>query len=481
MTPQPGDLAYDVRIWAIGTYKGEKKTTYTVRWRARGTERHRTFATRKLAESFRSALIVAAREGEAFDTQTGLPRSQLESASVVSWYEHACAFMDMKWPRISPRHRKSIAEGLVTVTCAAVSTSSRSPDERALRHALLGWSFNTGARDGSSITEAELPAQGVQELAWVARASIPLQELAMPRHLRPVLDALALNLDGTPASASTLTRKRSALFSALDYAVERGHLTTNPMTQFRQRTPRHTTTVDRRVVINPEQARRLLLAVRELHPCLEAFFACMYYSGLRPAEVRHLRERDLTLPGEGWGLLQLSGSTPTVAAGWSNSGATDEDRQLKHRAIRDSRPVPAPPELVAILGRHLADFPPGHDGRLFVTRTGRAGVPLAGPFATPQPMGMVYYVWDAARQAALTDEEYRSPLARRPYDLRHAAVSLWLNAGVPPTQVAEWAGHSVNVLLRVYAKCVYGQEEAAKTRIQSALQADGGAPRESGG
>jgi hypothetical protein len=29
-----------------------------------------------------------------------------------------------------------------------------------------------------------------------------------------------------------------------------------------------------------------------------------------------------------------------------------------------------------------------------------------------------------------------SPLADRPYSLRHAAVSLWLNAGVPVTEVA---------------------------------------------
>jgi len=33
-----------------------------------------------------------------------------------------------------------------------------------------------------------------------------------------------------------------------------------------------------------------------------------------------------------------------------------------------------------------------------------------------------------------------SALAGRPYDLRHAAVSLWLNAGVPATEVAERAG-----------------------------------------
>jgi len=69
----------------------------------------------------------------------------------------------------------------------------------------------------------------------------------------------------------------------------------------------------------------------------------------------------------------------------------------------------------------------------------------------------------------LTDEEYQSPLARRPYDLRHACLSTWLNGGVAPTQVAEWAGHSVEVLLRVYANCLQGQHEIAKRRIAAAL------------
>jgi hypothetical protein len=44
-------------------------------------------------------------------------------------------------------------------------------------------------------------------------------------------------------------------------------------------------------------------------------------------------------------------------------------------------------------------------------------------------------VWAAARAAALRPEEAASPLARRPYDLRHAAVSTWLNGGVPAPQV----------------------------------------------
>jgi hypothetical protein len=40
---------------------------------------------------------------------------------------------------------------------------------------------------------------------------------------------------------------------------------------------------------------------------------------------------------------------------------------------------------------------------------------------------------------------------------------------VPPVQVAEWAGHSVAVLLRIYAKCIDGQDQLNKRRIDDAL------------
>lgn len=81
-------------------------------------------------------------------------------------------------------------------------------------------------------------------------------------------------------------------------------------------------------------------------------------------------------------------------------------------------------------------------------------------------------VWQEARRRALNAEDAASPLARRPYDLRHAAVSTWLNGGVEPTRVAEWAGHSVAVLLRVYAKCIAGQEATARHRVERALGLD---------
>ena len=50
-----------------------------------------------------------------------------------------------------------------------------------------------------------------------------------------------------------------------------------------------------------------------------------------------------------------------------------------------------------------------------------------------------------------------------------AGPPLWLNSGVPATEVARRAGHGVAVLLKIYAHCIDGQADAANKRITSAL------------
>ena len=69
----------------------------------------------------------------------------------------------------------------------------------------------------------------------------------------------------------------------------------------------------------------------------------------------------------------------------------------------------------------------------------------------------------------LTADQVASPLGATPYDLRHACVSGWLNAGVQGAQVAEWAGHSIGVLYRVYEKCIDGDVDLQLRRIATAL------------
>ncbi|MEV6864383.1 tyrosine-type recombinase/integrase [Streptosporangium subroseum] len=193
---------------------------------------------------------------------------------------------------------------------------------------------------------------------------------------------------------------------------------------------------------------------------LIAFFGVMYYAGLRPEEAVNLRKHNLLLPEEGWGELILEKANPAPGSAWSNSGERRDPGPLKHREEGEIRNIPCPPELTRLLHEHLRMHGTAADGRLF-----RAVGDDSDLYESTY-----YRTWRGARKAVLTEEEFASPLAKRPYDLRHAAVSTWLNAGVPATQVAEWAGHSVAVLLYVYAKCIEGQEDLARRRISDALK-----------
>jgi integrase len=223
--------------------------------------------------------------------------------------------------------------------------------------------------------------------------------------------------------------------------------------------------VDRRSVVNHLQARALLNAVSEQQPSgprLVAFFALMYYSALRPEEAVNVHADNISLPPtarpDAWGELELVGARPHAGRHWTDDGSLRDSRSLKHRHRGEVRVVPVPPPLARILRRHLLEFPDGAGGRLFY-----------GVRSDDLPSTTYMRAWRDARQTALTAREQASPLARRPYDLRHACVSTWLNAGVPAPQVAEWAGHSVDVLLKIYARCVEGQDTLAKTRIAAAL------------
>src|ERR1700747_3523395 len=124
-------LTYDVRIWTTRIVKGAKGRRYQVRWTVAGKVRYVTLETKALADSHEAKLKTAAREGEPFDVATGLPLSMLhenrngndeDSDHEVTWYEFACAYVDMKWDEISPNSRRSIADSLATATTALLTT-----------------------------------------------------------------------------------------------------------------------------------------------------------------------------------------------------------------------------------------------------------------------------------------------------------------------------------------------------------------------
>ena len=125
--------------------------------------------------------------------------------------------------------------------------------------------------------------------------------------------------------------------------------------------------------------------------------------------------------------------------------------------------VPVPPVLAAMLRAHVMAYGAAPDGRLF---RGTRGGPLSGSVYGP--------AWQSARALALGPELPASGLARRPYDLRPAALSLWLNVGGNPAQIAARAGNSVAVLLTVYSHCIHGQDDLLNQKIGQVLEPPAG-------
>ncbi|GLY74381.1 tyrosine-type recombinase/integrase [Actinoallomurus iriomotensis] len=449
---------YDVKFWTVYRNKSSKTPSYVARWQVGGRRKTKTYRTKALAESFLSDLRQAAKRGEAFDVDTGLPESMLKAKNAATWFEFVQAYVATKWPHLAAKSRDSMTDALATVTPALTKDEPGKPSIETLRAALRRHALLPEDRRAGPDTEISAA------LRWLQRASLSVRALEDSSTVHAALNALSLTMDGKRAATTTYRRKRAVFYNVIEYAVELEELADNPLDRVKskRRSLKIAQEVDRRAVVNPQQAKELLTAVtycgRTRGEHMRAMFACMYYGGLRPAEALGLRETDCLLPGEGWGSLTLERTRPQAGKQWTDSGETHDDRGLKHRADRETRHVPIPPELVAILREHIDAHGASADGRLFRTSKGR-------PFAASAING----VWSQARTLAFTPAQVLSPLAQTPYDLRHAAVSLWLNAGVAAPDVAERAGHSVDVLLKVYAKCIDGQREIANRRIEAAL------------
>lgn len=247
--------------------------------------------------------------------ENGRPVSwQRNRAATVSWYEHACAYVDMKWPRAAGKSRQGIAEALATVTPALLSSEKSRPQAPVLRELLYGWAFNTRRREQCPPEEHLRRAE-----RWVSTHTLAVGRLVEPAVVRVALDALVVRMDGKPAAPATISRKRAIFYNAVEYAVELGHLPANPIASIKWRAPKTNEAIDPRVVINHGQARELLAAVGEQAggARLVAFFALMYYAALRPGEAVDLHKEALSLPPNGWGELYLSTSAPSAGRSWS--------------------------------------------------------------------------------------------------------------------------------------------------------------------
>ncbi|GAA5058479.1 integrase [Thermocatellispora tengchongensis] len=453
----------DVQFWKIRNRAGRKRP-YELRWRVGTTAHSLSFTTKALAQAHQSKLLRAAKDpATEWDPATGEPASW--GRAQADWFSHCVTWARAEWDHLAPNSRRSRAERLAEITLLCMLDESAKarrtrPPDAVLREALIKWAFRPGRAETS-------PDEIASALAWLAAHTRPVASLGDAEHVKEALAKLTKLVNGKPAAHSTLGNRRSALHAALAYAVTRKIIATNPLTGIRlTRRSFADCEVSPVEVPSVEQAERILAQVRDLPaygsapnrgPHLYAFFACMFYAGMRPGEVKALRADNCDLPDVGWGTLTLTGSATEAGELWTDDGTLQDQRGLKHRAVKAVRVVPIPPALVGILREHMAAFPPAADGRLFYDGPGQ------------EIIGDRQYrrCWAKARKLALTPSEAASPVAKRPYDLRHANASLQLQAGLDPAEIAKRLGHSIRVLLTTYAHWVDNGRDAANAKMDA--------------
>lgn len=124
--------------------RGARKTTHYVGWTVAGEPFEEPFGLDAQAESFRSDLLAAARNGKAFYVDAGLPVSMKCAEATMSGYQLACDYGGRQVATICGDH---------------AARSQRRPRVSRLRAALKRWACNTDHRDEPD------------QLAWVSEVA----------------------------------------------------------------------------------------------------------------------------------------------------------------------------------------------------------------------------------------------------------------------------------------------------------------------
>jgi integrase len=198
------------------------------------------------------------------------------------------------------------------------------------------------------------------------------------------------------------------------------------------------------------------------------FVLVMALCGLRPGEAVGLLWEDVDLPaGDGPGWLTARRSHRKVAGRWLDPDEDPEWGPLKDRDVADTRRAPVPPLLVGLLREHRRLFGEGPDGMVF-HRNGKSF----------QMDVFTRNVWDPGRaflfpaRVDLAPSDPRQPkLSRlRRHDLRHAACSWWLRAGVDAVVCQRWSGHkTLSVFLDIYQGVAPGREDEGIRKLTASL------------
>jgi integrase len=445
--------------------KTQRGKPWVVRYQVDGKRHERYFALKEQAQYHQSGVVEAIRNGERFDPTTGDP---------VAWAQskETCAAWAARWFRLeygtSPhRTQQSIVEALEYALPRLVSPRAPSPpryplagdrkkDEptRCVREYVRNFLCNPDAGEPSD----DLACQAQQ---WLTRWSLPLIDVDKVTAKR-IHGELQLNLvDGRPSSAWATKRRRFTIGALFASALELNLIPQSPWPSARarkkQRAAERVPEQHRpELMMTSEQFGRVLVNVpshQPNSPRYVTFYAIMYLAGLRPHEVHPLNDQHLVLPEQGWGTIMVRLGRRAASKRWQPDGPIDVEQTKT-----GSRDVPIPPQLVALLRAHVEEW---GTGALF------RSAPRSGSDGGVLTQSNVNRVWTRAKRA--TFDEGDPLLKSRVYDLRHANASNLLAAGMPLAETARRLGHSIETLVRIYAKSFPADIAAADERLKERL------------
>jgi integrase len=260
-----------------------------------------------------------------------------------------------------------------------------------------------------SLSPTTLATDYAQVTKWLKKC--PIEDLTKGRQI------LTWILKQEP----TLSARRVTVFvrsmykwaSAEDVAI----LQTNPVTNFRMPKPPQK---DHEIVVIPKNEISLILATLAAKRSQQTvnwslYVEFMLQTGMRTGEVRALKWKDIQ---DGKVVVH---SNYTLTHGHKNSTKTNKQRKvpLNERAK----------EVLEEMRTLVLDSP---DDYIF-------------PWNRYSFQSFFRDKIDSLYESGLVKERYR------PYDLRHVAISRWLEAGIPVTQAAQWAGNTSEVIWKHYA------------------------------
>jgi integrase len=157
-------------------------------------------------------------------------------------------------------------------------------------------------------------------------------------------------------------------------------------------------------------------------------------------------------------MVTVRGSHSDVPERFFAAGETRQ-RPLKGRGSRARRSIPIPADLVPRFRAHIEHHVQRRADSLVFTTPGGARI---------HPSNFNRDVWTPARDKVF---EEGSPLrALRRHNLRHAAITSWLNAGVALKTAQKWSGHrTASVLLNTYLGVMRDDSVVSVQRTEDAL------------